>query len=418
MLLANIATLLISERQKNSFIRHGSPVYAELGYFLTNQCRVPSNCLHCTSGLSLLLRSYKFYSFGLPSGTSPLSSRVQALRFAQECQATLKTALADEELFPCRCRQTLGFHLERLRSQFEGYLSTKMFDLYFQSPWVCGSQMLEMGQAMNYYGLRLLAYTSYVGTVVHIYNVLRQMNDFASIPLLDAYCDQDLSELFFPGGKPTKRFHTSYIRYQGGRLSFHKSRESNHQNGCHELVIPDHTWKATVGLSHGEEIEGDARFDCARWSNLFRARQQDYRCDHWNGVTTSSRKRASPESGCRSSHDTQKHKGLTERFAEMKDTVDRELRSHFPVAKLNHFTMLASCARVIHRLYDKTHDHKKPRKLCYCFAQDLFSAADGCREGKGWRVRKDVRELVESCHASIIEELGEGNIEDCVFKML
>lgn len=418
MLLANIATLLISDRQKNGFIRHGSPVYAELGYFLTHKSRVPTNSLHCTSGLSLLLASYKSYSFALPDGSSPSSSRVQALRFAQECQSTLKTALADEDLFPCRCRQTLGFHLERLQGQLESYLGTKMFDLYFQSPWVCGSQMLEMSQAMNYYGLRLLAYKNCVGTVLHMYNVLRQMHDIPSIPLLDAYCDKDLSELFFPGGKPTKRFCTSYTRYQGGRLSFHRKGGTNHQNGCHELVIPDHTWRATVGLSHGEEVEGDARFDCGKWSGLFRTRQQDYHCDHGLDAMTSPRKRAVSGSTCRSSGLARRYESLIEGFDEIRGLVDQELRSEFPVAKLNHFAMLGFCARIVHRLYDDTHDPKRPRKLCYCFAQDLLSAADGCREGKGWRVRKDVRELVESCRTAIIVELGGKNVDDCVFTML
>ncbi|KAL8933478.1 MAG: hypothetical protein Q9211_005759 [Gyalolechia sp. 1 TL-2023] len=257
VLLSNVAQCLSSSRLQNTFIRSGSPIVPELSFFMSRE-KTATNCLHCASGLSLLMSSYKAYSFALPTGQSPSHCRVQALRFAQDATTHISAVLHHPSM-PCRCHGTLAFHLESLKQDIEEYLHTKMFDFYFQSPWVCGAHILEMLHALHYYGLRLCAYRSYVGSVVHMYNVLRQLHDLAPIPVLEALCEQ-LAELFFPGGRPRKSFKNCYVRYMGGRLRFHA--KARHQNGCHGLVIPAHAARANAGFrSVEEEKDGRERTD-------------------------------------------------------------------------------------------------------------------------------------------------------------
>ncbi|KAL8647765.1 MAG: hypothetical protein Q9210_005362 [Variospora velana] len=183
-LLADVAQCITGSRLHKPFIHSGSPVVPEISFFISHE-KTPNNCLHCASGLALLMSSYKAYSLAMPAGQSTSSCRVNALRFAQSAIAQLGDVL-DDPTMPCRCHGTLAFHLEQLKRNFEDYLRTKTFDFFFQSPWVCGGQILQMMQVLNYYGLRLFAYKSYVGSVIHMYNVLRQLHGFAPIAILDA----------------------------------------------------------------------------------------------------------------------------------------------------------------------------------------------------------------------------------------
>ncbi|KAL8849568.1 MAG: hypothetical protein Q9221_005442 [Calogaya cf. arnoldii] len=334
---------------------------------------------------------------------------------------------------------TLAFHLEKLKRDLEEYLRTKMFDFFFQSPWVCGGQILEMMHALRYYGLRLAAYKSYMGSVVHVYNVLRRIHDFPPIPVLEAICEH-LGDLFFPGGRPDNRtFKACYVRYLGGRLRFHS--QARHRTGCHELAIPAHTAKATAGFISGCAAPRDPRFDCGRLSLMYRIKERNYRIDdatldaincqaschgtcHGDigGFVTQS-SRSSP----RRRRGTNGHvvipvsekKSVVGRPGNvhpttvygipqiLQQTLDSELASAFPIASLNFFPLYLDCVRIVDKISNAYHGpDSKQGQFCLCYAEILVAAADGCREGKGWRVRKEIRELVGICGQALTEELG------------
>ena len=265
----------------NTLIRTGTPVYAEAGFFLTHGCN-HCNSYHCSTGLWLLLQSYESYCFAQPPSHSPSACRLQTLRFAQAVIPSI-TAVLDDPTMPCRCHGTLAYHLENLGNDFKLYLQEKQFDLFFQSPWVCGCHILEMLHALNYYGLRLAAYKSYVGSVVHIYNVLRQFAGLGPVQVLEDLCNS-FDDLFFPGGRPCRNFKACYLRYIGCRLRFH-SKHGNHKSGCHSLAIPAHTAKATAGFSL-KDNDMEARFDCGRKSLLYRIKLDGYHLGDatWNRV--------------------------------------------------------------------------------------------------------------------------------------
>lgn len=439
VLLYNVAQCIQGSCLQNSFIRLGSPVVAEVDIFMSRE-QTPGNCLHCASGLSLLMSSYKAFAFALPAGQCTSNCRIHALRYAQGAIAQISAVLKDPTM-PCRCHGTLAFHLEKLKSDLEEYLRTKMFDLFFQSPWVCGGQILEMMHALRYYGLRLAAYKSYMGSVMHMYNVLCKIHDFPPIPVLETICEH-LGDLFFPGGRPDNRtFKTCYVRYLGGRLRFHS--QARHQTGCHELTIPADTAKATAGFISGCVAPRDPRFDCGRLSLMYRIKERNYRFDaatldainrqakcndicHGDvgAFVTPNSSRDSPRRGSGTSGqvlvpdsgekgpvlDRPGNVSATGVFGisqALQQTLDAELASAFPIASLNFFPLYLDCVRIVGRISNAYHGaDSKQRQFCLCYAEILVAAADGCREGKGWRVRKEIRELVGMCGQALTEELG------------
>ncbi|KAI4143538.1 MAG: hypothetical protein L6R39_004533 [Caloplaca ligustica] len=408
VLLSNIAQCVNGSHLRNSFIRWGSPLIREVNMFMSDE-KTPSHCLHAASGLSLLLCSCKAYCFALPAGQSPAKCRVQALRFAQDAVAQISLVL-DDSTMPCRCIGTLASHLENLKRELEEYLRSKMFDLFFQSPWVCGGHVLEMMHALRYYGLRLVAYRSYVGSVAHMYNVLRQIHGLDPIPVLEAMCEH-LEDLFFPGGQPKKNFRACYVRYLGGRLRFHG--KARHQNGCHALAIPAHTAKATAGLSSGSTPEADPRFDCGRFSLLHRLRDSGYRFDEASILPVAHFRKTSSSS----SSNTPTGTATASNLQALHQALDAELTSpSFPNATFNFLSIYLICARIVDRISDAYHDpDAKKGQYCLCCAEGLVMAADGFREGKGWRVRKEIRELARVCTEVMKEELGGKKVDEFVW---
>ncbi|KAI4115213.1 MAG: hypothetical protein LQ345_004144 [Seirophora villosa] len=438
VLLSNLAQCITGSRPHNAFIHSGSPVLPDIGFFISHE-KTPNNCLHCASGLALLMSSYKVYSFAMPTGQNTSSCRVHALRFAQSAISQLGVVL-DDPTMPCRCHGTLAFRLEQLKHDFEDYLRTKMFDLFFQSPWVCGGQILQMMHALNYYGLRLFAYKSYVGSVIHMYNVLRQLHGFGPIAILDAVSNH-FGNLLFPGGQPRgKNYRNCYIRYLGGRLRFHD--KALHQNGCHGLSIPIHTAKATAGFS-SDGAESDARFDGGRFSLLFKIQARQYRIDEatWDvigckdqatdgegedGVPSSTRNtykssaRRQKSSGGTAASQRRCHSNpsgyfsdtstrpVSRRLRGLQKTLDAELKSSLTTASIELLPLYLTCARIIDKISDTYHGLAAKRgQYCLCCAENLVTAADHCREAKGFKVQKEVVDLVETCKRTIEKEFGD-----------
>jgi hypothetical protein len=274
VILQNIGHHVQSPRRPTCIVRQGSPVYAELGYLLTHD-ESDSNGLRCCFGLELLLESYKAYLSAAKNPSAPSSCRLQALRFAQEAIPYLGAVLDDASM-PCRCCHTLAFHMEKLLADFKTFLQQNVFDLYFQSPWVSGSHMLEMLELLFYHGLRLFSYRHYVGSVLHIYNALRECTGFETIPLLEQLCTS-LGEILFPGGRPKRNFKACCFRYMGGRLRFNQ-HASDHKSGSHKMCIPARTAEATAGFNLHREAN-DSRFDYRKVSLLHHIKERGYHLD-------------------------------------------------------------------------------------------------------------------------------------------
>ncbi|KAL9099637.1 MAG: hypothetical protein Q9163_004889 [Psora crenata] len=425
VLLHSIAQHIQTSAVRTSMIYLGSPVFPEVGYYLTHPNHDDdNNSLRCSYGLHFLLSTYKDYLFARQPTPAPSSCRLQALQFAQDAIPSIRAVL-DDVTMPCRCPGTLAYHLENLHQDFTAFLQARMFDFYSQSPWVCGSQILEMLDALFYYGLRLFSYRNLVGSVVHIYNVLRQFTDMDSIPLLDHLCSS-FGEILFPGGRPCRRFKACYVRYMGGRLHFH-SRSSAHKSGCHSMAVPAHAARVAAGFGTRKEAVKDPRFDSRKISLLYHIKGTGYHVDSPTrkrvrglsdeGEKSSKPKAAKAQSCSHPSHGDHHPSSPCSRHQHLlsslqKEVVQAEFRGAFPVARVNLFQVYLSCIRIVSTMSDQYHgESARPGQYCLCSADALLAAADRCRDDENPLQPLGCTELVRICRNAICEALKGETVE-------
>lgn len=412
-----------------SIVRTSTPVLAEVGYFLTQE-QLSANSLRCSYGLQLLLEAHEAYQRNPEAISKPANCRLTALRFAQEAMLTVRAVLNDSTM-PCRCGGTLAYHLENLHGELSAYLQTKGFDIYLQSPWAAGAHMLEMLEALFYYGLRLFSYRCYAGAVLHAYNVLTSLEDIEPIPLLENIC-RNFGDILFPGGRPCKNFKNCYVRYMGGRLRFH-GQKSNHRSGCHSMAIPAHAAKAAAGFGARRQVK-DPRFDCQKVSFFHSLQAKSYQLDDkdWNHAihlnSGQDQLDASRKGQWRSCcHHTQweekecQHK-IRHRFSKLQEAVGSEFGGDFPIARIDLFKVYLAFVRTVDMISDGTHDDgddTRRGQKCLCFADIIATAGDRCIDcrGNGLRMRSYLSEnLSETCQAAMLKEFAGRKSEDFLWE--
>ena len=412
----------------NSIIRVGSPVYPEVGFFLTrgeNEC----NSLRCSFGLQLLLHSYRSYLFSLPFPV-PAACRLQALKFAQEASTSVRTVL-DDSLMPCRCCPNgLTPHLDNLQSDIQSFIQTKIFDLYFQSPWVSGSHLLEMLDRLFCHGLRLFNYGSYIAAILHAYNVLRQFTDIQPLLLFDSLIDSSLSSIVFPGGLPCRNFKACYTRSIGGRLRFDSHKYKGcHKSGTHSMAIPAHAAKATAELSIQKcEPSADHRFDIekislvhyikhhsyhptkANWKRVYDLGNTEQQCQLDLKISKGDGK------GVCSHHSGSNDHSLcpAHRLQHLQKALYIEFTGNFPIAKINFFAIYLICVRVIRAINDKYHNDAEPGLKCLCFVDEILRAGDLRREDEKQPLA--FKKAVESSRDVMTMELAGTELEEFFWK--
>lgn len=421
MILQNIRQHIQNDSFCPNIVRLGSPAYAEVGYFLTHH-GANSNSLRCCYGLQILLETYTSYLLGSKPAPESSGCRLQALRFTQGAIRSIG-AILDSPTMPCRCHGTLAYHLENLHLDFETFLRAKVFDLYFQSPWVSGSHILEMLDALFYYGLRVFSYRNYLGSVLHVYNVLRQFTGVESIPLLENLCTL-FEDILFPGGRPSRNFKVCYVRYMGGRLRF-KSHKTDHKSGYHSMVIPAHTAKATAGFRSRNDVD-DPRFQYGKLSLLHHVKGKSYHLDRvtWERVYNVKNDHANESQPSQKStercpcsqhthtvHDL--YSGTSQQSLQSLQTaILTEFTGPFPIPKINFFEVYLSCLNIISIISDKYHgDKARPGQHCLCFVDPMLSFADRCEGNGRASLLLGCRELVDICRQAMVEVLGGKDLQ-------
>ena len=428
VMLQNIAHLIMPDSLSTrcKIVRRSSPVYPEVGYLLTHD-ETSNNGLRCCYGLQLLLESYKTCLFVPEKVYLPSTCRLQTLRFAQEAISCTQ-ALLNHPTLPCRCHGTLAYHLENLEMDLKTFIHSKMFDFYFQAPWTCGCHALDMLDAMSYYGLRLFNYRNYVGSVLHIYNVLRTMTNIGPIPLLDGLCDT-FGDVLFPGGRPCRNYKACWVRHMGGRLRF-KSHTSDHKSGCYALVIPAHTAKATAGFGSQQGVK-DPRFEFRKISVLHGLRERGYHIDgtFWRRIHTLNSDDAdqshaystagNPSAGCGHTHqDSPSSQGHHQhRLRSLQKALHKEFNGTFPIARINLFKVYLDCVGVVSRISDRWHgDQVRPGQNCLCFVDTLLLAADRCKDNEVRLHPLGCKELVRICQETMEQALSLVEVDQYFWK--
>ena len=428
-ILQDLSRYMLTQTMRTSFYRVGSPVWADVGYFLTHD-QGQGDGFRCSFGLHLLLKSLKSYVFATEPKIQPSVCRIQALRFAQEALPDI-SAVLDDATMPCRCPDTLAFHLERLHTDLSHFMRTKEFDFYFQTAWVSGSHMVEMAEALFYYGLRLFSYRNLVGSLLHVYNALKHFNSIESIPLFDSLIDA-FSDILFPGGRPSRNFKPCYVRHMGGRLHFHSS---NHDSGCHAMAIPARTAKATAGfgLPRGND---DPRFDYRKTSLIFHLKEQDYllRDDTWAQVLATLNHdklvaddphalHANVKTRLCSHHRNRLHHMLPscprQKLCSLREALSSDYDNPFCTARINFFHVYLTCVRIVSRISDEYHgEDGRQGQRCLCFAENLLLAADRCRDNPRRFKYYCCKGLVEICRTAIVREVGDAKTEQFLWRRI
>ena len=182
-------------------------------------------------GLQLLIESYKSFLFGNGATPTKVNCRLQALKFAGEVKKSIMRVLRmrpPRKRETCTCKscteQLLRQGLEFLEQDLSSFTGERRFDLYYQAPWVAGSQMLEILSQATDYGLLLCNRFQYVGAVLHLYNCLRQVGAIKKDEiLLEKLCNL-LEKVVFKGPKPDHNFYSRFIVFLGGKIEFDRSR--------------------------------------------------------------------------------------------------------------------------------------------------------------------------------------------------
>jgi hypothetical protein len=411
-LVQNIVALVQSSTSPSAIVMNGSPVYADIGYAIKNDANAAEG-LTTTLGMELLSQSYQSYVLSSPDPATVPVCRLSALRLAHAASGSIERTIADQDCFPCRCTQTIAFHLQNLAADLKSFAGQKCWDLYFQSPFVSGSHIVEILDQCQYYGSKLLVYRHYVGALVHSYNVLKQLAAIEDIPLLE-YLRSTFADIWFPGGVvPTKNFRAAWTRYIGARLKFKKGHRRNKQDSwC--MAVPPHAARQAAGLGVGRNELKQSNSK----SLLFAIKEQGY------NVADAQWDRVHPERA-RAKVD----RVDTTSLALLLPMVEEELNPRRTVtqgpskARLNYFDVFRFCVQTVRRISEATHTDPKEKGMnCICFVSAILEGADrivdarslGQVVGKGACWTKTEREgVIKSTVAAMIEVLRDKHVNEC-----
>ena len=319
-------------------------------------------------GLHLLVESYK--SFALPNRlVSMPNGRIQMLQFAQEVKRSLNRARL---LWPivvniaCDCRDCLENTLSVALISFERELANlateRRFDLYYQAPWVAGNQMIEILSTATGLGLRACDRKHYLGTVLHLYNMLRQHEAIdEETVVLERLCAV-VAQGVFSGSRPDCNFFAKYAAFMGGRLSFDRSkRHKPNPKGelcpcCGDKIEPhngaDRNWRIMMPKHYSKQLDSH---DVSAFDGLYICQFQ-HGCHCWPHVW----------------HGLDKGKNVTEKqisqvrnelsvhpcasiLDHLEGVVGAELKGDFPVAKVNWLEIYITCTEVLANLSRVAH---------------------------------------------------------------
>jgi len=412
-ILDNVFHLILRKDAPSTIVRQGTPAYADIGY-LMGHSENETNGLRSTFALDLLSCSYQSYLMALPCPASVSKCRLSALRLAQQAVSSIESLLVDKACFPCKCPQTLAFHLDNLKSDLQAFAKHRCWDLYFQSPWVAGNHILEILDMCHYYGMRLFNYRHFVGAVLHSYNVLEQLAGLEKIPLLEGLCNSFKDTFFSSGRRPTHNFRACWARYVGARLKFKKGHKGRNHRDSWCMAVPAHAAKAAAGLGVGRDSYTDV--DLSKDSLVFGLKQQDYHLSNplWNRLR---KEHDLPASVLNDASGGALANSLSHLVPIIDGQITASKENPFPPARLNLFSIFASCNEIVSTLSDAGHTDPQEKSMhCICFASSLLQGADRImdarRLGKIEPWKKHEREMVELAKQTLLKVVGEIEKDD------
>lgn len=418
MLVENIQTLISLREPPDTVIQLGTPLYTDISSFYNEQ---NGECfsLRCSFGLRILFETFKTQLRESRTLSQKPNYRIKSLQTAQRAIKAIQEVL-DDPTMPCRCPETLALALQCVQEDLQKFTRRMVFDLLFQAPWVASSHSLEIHSVMFFYGVRLVTYRHYVGSVMHVYNVLRALTAMKPIPLLDGLCDK-LSGIVFPGCRPHCNFRSSYARFMGGRLNVHthrgKQKPATHGHGLH---IPHAAARTASGLGMRDAID-DPRFDYKKVSLFHYVKDKNCCFDQHINVQVSKYKQAKQRQDC---HAEEKQScGHSEvppccrQILDLQRAILNEFSGPLPIARINFCAVYLACVKIVTAIADRWHTDGKPALRCLCFVDELLSAADIVQDNTGKVMPSRYPRLWRLSQEVIGDVLGESVVEDFLWPM-
>ena len=156
-----------------------------------------------------------------------VNCRVQMLKFAKDVKNTLTNFRTLRPLIHDKCQCTYFCTSRRLSSNIWALeldlmilTKQKIFDLYYQAPWVAGSQMLETLSRATDLGVDSCNKNQIVWAILHLYNLLRQCGVLDEETSLLKHLCSGIRKQVFRGDPPQRDFWTRYKVCNDGRLEF------------------------------------------------------------------------------------------------------------------------------------------------------------------------------------------------------
>lgn len=417
--LQNIKDRSLDDTHMPYFSDRTLQLVSEITSFLLEDKYTDQGLRH-SFGLLLIHQIYNaFLSIATRARKRP-NCRLEALRFAQDIILYI-TAVLDDTSMLDKGSDSVAAHIETYKNKLHAFTHERVFNLYSQSPWICGAQMLEMLRMASYYGLRLLSYQHRVGAILHCYNIISQFTNFKPIDVLERFMTA-LETIFFPGGRPTSSFKNCAMMFCGGRLEF--ERNSTHRTGRHRVVIPDRRL-ATDGSGMRVEANDD-RFSLSKVCWMFDIMTNlDYHLNQaeWEMVDQNARDilkacRLLPKDSAmvktvmryENYIDAPSHR--LQRLMQM--ALFTDFSDHLPMAKINYFSLYVACTKIIGIVSDRSHPSEEGA-MCQCFMEKLVVAADTYKRKDG-RIPFGHRALVKNLSEALTEVLGDSELEDFLWQ--
>ena len=343
LMLKTMKELLCNEDELyKQFTLNINPLLDDIEDYLDSESNLMTTSL--VFGMQLLVESFKSFRF-CEGAIQGINCRTVALRFAQEVNGFLKDPIDNEsqKSHVCsRCGDTDFYgHLLLFQSQLRDYIGQTRFDLYYQAPWVAGQHMQEILFFATYYGLQLCDRHNYLAAVLHLYNLLVQLQILGDkIPLLESLCSS-LRDSVFLGSLPSRNYHSHFIRYLGGRLDI--SNASGHQHQTCQLKIPK---------SAGTRCEPTRRLRPGQISRFYDIANRRYAidADKWTDVYQAKKRSKATRQEKARMEDRIHRNSFAVSLLQLKDYVAPEFAGDFPVARINYFAIHLVCVRVLEKI--------------------------------------------------------------------
>ncbi|EOD43893.1 putative amidohydrolase 3 protein [Neofusicoccum parvum UCRNP2] len=353
--LRSITQLIRNEETKGAFKKDDmNPLLHETRDFLASNEDTPDTSL--VVGLQMLLETCKSFVW-LENSPNPMNCRMMALRFAQEVKQNIQS-VNDHDLIAKNHTVPTAAGLVGVSDRLKALLHEKRLDLYSQSPWTGGQQMVQiLGYALEA-GLSLCNQRGIVGTVLHGYNLVQQLTkEPTKNPLLDALSDLFLEPVFL-GRLPTSNYQSIWLRFLGGGVDKKNIRGKDGKKFT--ITLPKRPRDSNNSADFQKRIDA---FNLSLFHNLYDSNWMGGP-NFWAQVFTDRKKKTASKQEMLEMDMKLHKKPFGHALEMMSGVVVSEFNSSFPIAKVNFFAVYMICVDILVEIAKRASENP-PKELVW-----------------------------------------------------